>query len=161
MIEVYKNLYVGNQFDEETLQSREDWFIVHACKEPYHRQTLGYSGRGAPKDHPEYLFAVRDGRLILNLVDVPNPKYIAMEIMEAAVKAIHEDISSKKVLVHCNQGMSRSPSIAFLYLAKHTGLFEGLSLEAALHEFKELYPSYAPAGGVAGFIRENWGHFSS
>ena len=117
MIEVYDNLFVGSQEDEAALRRQVGWYVVHACKEPYHRQALGYSGRGAPKTHPEYLIAARPGRLILNLVDVDNVSYISPEIIDAAVAAIHENIGVAKVLVHCNQGLSRSPSIALLYLA--------------------------------------------
>lgn len=76
MIEVYPNLFVGDEADYRIVLNMSGWFIVHACKEPFHRQALGYAGRGAPKDHPEYLVAERDGRLILNLVDAPNPAYI-------------------------------------------------------------------------------------
>jgi hypothetical protein len=58
MIEVTRNLFVGNNNDYNLIQSESDWAIVHACKEPYHRNALGYSGQGAPKEHPEYLVAL-------------------------------------------------------------------------------------------------------
>ena len=74
-------------------------------------------GRATPKDHPEYLIARRPGRLIFNLVDVADVNYIPAQIIDAAFwTGIHQNIASSKVLVHCNQGMSRSPAIAFLYL---------------------------------------------
>src|SRR5471032_2821911 len=112
MIEVHKNFFVGAETDEQGIRGQSGWYVIHACKEPYHRQALGYTGRGAPKNHPEYLIAPRDGRLILNLVDVDNVAYIPAEIIDAALAAIHQNITSSKVLVHCNQGMSRSPAIA-------------------------------------------------
>jgi len=104
MTEIHTNLYVGNENDYEfKVKNREGWNVIHACKEPYHRQTLGYSGRGAPKDHPEYLIAKRDNRLILNLVDVENPAYIAKEIMDEALQFIDQNLEAgRKVLVHCN-----------------------------------------------------------
>ena len=49
MIEVTRNLFVGNEEDYNRIQHESDWAIVHACKEPYHRIAVGYSGRGAPK----------------------------------------------------------------------------------------------------------------
>ena len=113
MIEVYTNLFVGAEHDEVSLRGQDGWFVVHACKEPYHRQALGYRGQGAPKHHPEYLIARRDGRLILNLVDVDDVNFISPIIIDAALGDIHQNIMSKRVLVHCNQGQSRSPSIAF------------------------------------------------
>ncbi|MDL3985897.1 dual specificity protein phosphatase family protein [Shewanella xiamenensis] len=156
MIEVYPHLFVGNENDATTVLRENGWYIIHACKEPYHRQALGYSGRGAPNSHPEYLIAKRDGRLILNLVDAPDPAYISKEIMDAAVNAIVENISDRKVLVHCNQGMSRSPTIALLYLLKHTNVLKTDDLASVHETFLGLYPLYNPAGGVAGFVEKNW-----
>lgn len=156
MIEVCPNLFVGNESDAVAVLQEGNFYIIHACKEPFHRQALGYSGRAAPKTHPEYLIARRDGRLILNLVDVHDPKYIAKEIMDAAVEAIAENISEKKVLVHCNQGMSRSPTIALLYLLKHTNELDTASLASVLHSFRIKYPAYNPAGGVGGFVEHYW-----
>lgn len=159
MIEVYPNLFVGDEADARTVLSTTGWFIVHACKEPFHRQALGYKGRAASKKHPEYLIAEREGRLILNLVDAPNPAYIPKEIIDAAVEAIYQNITKSKVLVHCNQGMSRSPTIAFLYLAKYTNVFSSNEFSLALREFKKLYPHYSPANGVGVFAKENWSFY--
>lgn len=160
MIEVFPNLFVGNDIDAQQAMQQQEWYIIHACKEPYHRQALGYSGRAAPKTHPEYLIAKRENRLILNLVDVPNPAYISKEIMDTAVDAIATNIQSKKVLIHCNQGVSRSPTIAFLYLLKHTSILDSVDLDSALMQFKSLYPLYDPGGGVAGFVERYWQEYS-
>ena len=97
MIEVIKNLFVGSQEDEVAVKGQGGWYVVHACKEPYHRQALGYSGRGAPKTHPEYLIAVRPGQLILNLVDVDNVAYIPPEIIDAAVTAIKASLGRRQL----------------------------------------------------------------
>ncbi|PWW11210.1 MULTISPECIES: dual specificity protein phosphatase [Pseudidiomarina] len=156
MIEIHPNLFVGDEADASVALKEGDWYIIHACKEPFHRQALGYSGRAVPKNHPEYLIARRDARLVLNLVDVPDPAYIAKEIMDAAVEAIAENISQKKVLVHCNQGMSRSPTIALLYFLKHTKELNTSSLVDIVESFKVKYPAYNPAGGVAGFVERYW-----
>jgi len=160
LIEVYKNLYVGAENDEYQVRGQISWFIVHACKEPYHRQALGYTGRAVANTHPEYLIAHRLGRFILNLVDAPSADYIPVTIIDAAVEAIQANIGEKKVLVHCNQGASRSPTIALLYLAKHTDLFRDLSFEAAATKFTTIYPLYNPARGMADFARLNWGRYA-
>jgi hypothetical protein len=112
MIEILGNLFVGNQDDYEFSVKRQDgWAVVHACKEPYHRQALGYKTQGAPKTHPEYLIARRGERLILNLVDADNPAYIPAEIIDAALAFIHEQLASeRRVLVHCNQVYSKPSS---------------------------------------------------
>lgn len=162
MIEIYPNLFVGNQDDYELDVSRQSgWAVVHACKEPYHRAALGYSGRGAPKEHPEYLVAYRGNRLILNMVDVDNPAYIPQEIVDAALKFIAEKLAeNQKVLVHCNQGMSRSPAIGLLYLVKHTDKLPKDTFAAAEHVFREIYHLYSPAAGVRGFMQEKWDFYS-
>lgn len=161
MIEVYKNFFVGTQNDETAVRGQIGWFIVHACKDPYHRDALGYTGRAAPKDHPEYLIARRPGRLILNLVDVADVNYISSEIIDPALETIHQYITSGKVLVHCNLGMSRSPTIAFLYLLQFTTALPRENFESDLEEFQRLYPPYAPAKGMSDYARLNWHKYSS
>lgn len=159
MIEVHPGLFVGDEADERRVRREPGWFFIHACKEPYHRQALGYTGRAAAKDHPEYLIARRDGRLILNLVDVADVNYVAAEIVDTAIEAIHGNVGSSKVLLHCNQGHSRSPSIALLYLSGYTDRFAGMGLDDALMAFRSLYPPYAPARGMADYVRLNWNRY--
>jgi predicted protein tyrosine phosphatase len=159
MIEVHPALFVGAETDYEMDKSRfnSGWAIVHACKEPYHRQALGYTGRGAPKTHPEYLIARRGNRLILNLVDADDPAYIPDEIMEAAIEFVHSEVSGgQRVLVHCNQGFSRSPGIAMLFLAAHTDRLPHDSFDLALTAFREIYPQFSPAPGIFGWLRRRW-----
>lgn len=160
MTEIHANLFIGNESDYEfNVKNQDGWNVIHACKEPYHRQALGYSGRGAPKDDPEYLMAKRGNRLILNLVDVDNPAYIAKEIMYEALEFIDQGlIENRKVLVHCNQGMSRSPGIGLLYLAKE-GIINNGSPENALADFLEIYPGINMAGGMRGFLEKNWNEY--
>ena len=161
MIEVCPNLFIGDQSAyENNVRGQEDWVIVHACKEPYHRNLLGYRGRGAPKSHPEYLIAIRDNRLFLNLIDPENPVYIPREIIDAALEFIDKGLKDgKKVLVHCNQGESRSPGIGLLYLAIHTDLINKESLNNAEIDYQKIYPSYNPSGGISGFLEMNWDEY--
>jgi len=159
MTEVYDNLYVGDERDYESnirLKRQDEWSIVHACKEPYHRDALGYSGRAAPKSHPEYLTTKRGNRLILNLIDADTPKYIPKEIIDEALEFIDESLANdQKVLVHCNQGRSRSPGITLLYLAQQ-GEISSESFQKARNEFKEIYPRCNLANGMRGFLVQNW-----
>lgn len=158
MIEVYHNLFVGNQDDYDCNVSRQNgWAVVHACKEPYHRQAFGYRSRGAPKDHPEYLVARRGNRLILNIVDANDASFFAKEMIDQALDFIDESLSKgEKVSVHCNPGESRSQWIALIYLASRTDVLPKESLEEAEKKFISLYPLYNPKPGLRGHIRQNW-----
>lgn len=159
MIEIYPNLFIGIADDYElSVKGQTDWVVVHACKFPYHRDELGYKS-AASKNHPEYLIARRGNRLILNLVDAPNPAYIPKEIIDAALEFIHAGLSgSHKVLVHCNLGESRSPSIGLLYLSVHTNKLPKEFI-AAEKMFRQIYPPYNPGAGMRGFLVKNWGNY--
>ena len=172
MREVFKNLWIGNEKDFNELCNQnainelmpfyhpEGWAIVHSCKEPFHRSFVGYSGRGAPKDHPEYLWAERWNRLALNIVDAPKPEFFDMGMIGKALNFIEQKLSEGlKVLVHCNQGESRSPSIALLYLIKQD-IIKGDTLEDCEAEFMKVYPEYNPGAGIRGFVKEHWEEYS-
>jgi hypothetical protein len=157
MIEIHPNLFIGVVEDYESeAKGKPDWLTVHACKEPYHRRELGYRSNGAPKSHPEYLMARRGNRLILNLVDVPNPAYISKEIIDAALEFIHAGLMNAcKVLVHCNLGESLSPGIGMLYLSVYIDILPKEFLPAE-KKFRELYTPYNPGAGMRGFLVKNW-----
>ncbi len=161
MKEVYPNLFVGSQIDyEEIVAGQEGWMVLHACKEPYHRQALGYSGRAAPRDNPEYLVARRGNRLILNMVDVDNPDFFDKGMIDAGLNFIDEALQNhKKILIHCNLGESRSPSIALLYMASRLGVLPCESLQIAEIEFKKKYPEFNPKPGILGFLEKNWDYY--
>ncbi len=158
MIEVYSRLFVGSALDyESTISHQTGWAVVHACKEPYHRQALGYSGRAAPNTHPEYLVAHRGKRLMLNIVDADNPGFFAKSMIDQALDFIEQQYSEElNVLVHCNQGESRGPSIALTYMAARLQALPNESLEAAEQPFKTLYPYYNPKPGIRGHIKQYW-----
>jgi hypothetical protein len=159
MKEIVHNLYIGSQDDYEQIVKQEPgWRVIHACKEPYHRDALGYKGRGAPKDSPEYFFAYRGSDLILNLVDAASPQYIPKQIIEEAIDFIDKYIKESKILVHCNQGQSRSAVIGLLYL-HHIGEISTRDFRQAEKEYLKYYPLYEPNNGIRMFAAENWAHY--
>lgn len=155
MRNIYQNLYIGNQEDFEDLKSLDDsiWAFIHACKEPYHRELLGYTTRSVDQKHPEYLYAIRGDTLYMNLVDAPDPKFFSKELIFTALEFINDHIENQQILIHCNQGESRAPGIGLLYLVK-IGVLTG-SLEEIEEQFKELYPEYNPGAGMKGFIEQH------
>jgi len=160
MTQVHPKLFVGTEQDYELLvKDRPGWAVVHACKEPYHRQLLGYTGRGAPKDNPEYLVARRGDRLYLNLVDTEDPAYVSDVIVHAAIDFIGEALAAgKDCLVHCNLGESRSPSLGLLYLAS-VGAIPNASLPEAEAAFLKLYPAYRPKAGMRLYLAAHWAEY--
>jgi len=158
MIEVHSMLFVGNQLDYDgTVSGQSGWAVVHACKEPYHRQALGYHTPGAPKNHPEYLIARRGNRLILNLVDAENPMFFNKGMISQSLDFIDQQrTDGLNVLVHCNQGESRGPAIALVYMAARLRVISTDSLEEAEREFSKLYPYYNPKMGIRGHLQQYW-----
>ncbi len=111
----------------------------------------------APKTRPEYVLARRGNRLILNLVDASDPAYIPTQIIDAALEFVREGLAlGDRVLVHCNLGESRSPSIGLLYLAVYTHELPITTLEEAETAFRLRYPAYNPKPGIRGFLQANW-----
>lgn len=149
MIEVAPRLWVGSAKDYETqVKGKEGWAVVHACKEPYHRRLLGYTGRSAPEG-PERLVARRGDELYLNLIDAPQVEYISGECVREATRFIDGKLMDDlRVLVHCNKGESRAPSIAFIYLAFR----EDWPAHDAPARFRCLYPFYQPGAGMAAYV---------
>lgn len=160
MEQVTDLIYCGCDADvDEFLELHPDGYIVHAAKDPWHRQALGYTGRGAPKDHPEYLTALRGNELILNLVDSPDPKWIPAECFIKAdyyINQWHDE--GHPILIHCNQGHSRGPGVLFYHIIQHDIRALGTdNFEDAVESFKEnFYPDFSPAGGVYGFLEETF-----
>ena len=151
-----RKLFVGSQSDYETDLFIGKWAFVLAAKEPWHRQTIGYTGRACDKSHPEYLMAFRENKLILNLVDAPKAEFFNKDIFDMALNFIDLHLAgATNVLVCCNKGESRSPSIVLLYLIRH-GIIKGDSLEDCEAEFMKVYPEYNPGAGIRGFMKEHW-----
>lgn len=130
----------------------ENFSFVNCAKSPYHKQALGYKTNGCPKDHPEYLYAVRGNRFIMNWVDGDDPKYISDKMIDVALTFMESAIElGNQVLVNCNQGLSRSPSLVLLYLVKHRKL--NGTYESIIRDFNQLYDKYRPARGVDEYCR--------
>ncbi len=173
MQQLYKNLFVGSLEEYQELDNKDapNVRVIHAAKEPYHREYVGYEWRGAPKEHPEYLRAIRGNKIALNLVDAKESKYFDKDLIFAAVKNIitfleynveAQKLSNNldlqvKIYIHCNLGESRAPSLAMMTLvAMH---FLPSKYEEAKAAFLSIYPRYLPGEGIEGFMRENWDEF--
>jgi hypothetical protein len=157
--EVSERLFVGNAGDFEMVRGEPNfgvtWAVLQCAKEPWHREALGYTGRGAPKDSAEYLWAYRGNRLILNMVDAPKAEFFPAPMIEEGIGFIRKHlVNGSKVLVHCNQGNSRAPSMALIYMGRF-GLVDK-HYDPAMAHFRSIYPSYEPGPGMEEFMRQEF-----
>lgn len=158
MREIIPNLFCGSEIDfTDSIDNEPDvWAILHACKEPFHRCFVGYTGRGCPKESSEYLWADRGNRLALNIVDAPKAEFFDKSMIDKALDFIEQKLNmGYKVLVHCNQGESRSPSIVLLYLIKQD-IIKGDTFSDCEAEFVKTYPEYNPGIGIREFLKAHF-----
>ena len=128
--------------------------VVHACKEPCHRRAVGYATRTIAKTHPSYLVHERGHHLYLNLIDPAQPLFM-MPSFEAFLSFVDREIKERDLLIHCNQGESRAPSLALLYMAKRLGSLPNDSYATAAAAFRRQF-AYSPGLGVSDWLTTHW-----
>lgn len=153
MVEVHDRVLVGSEQDCRTGDSSTA--VVHACKSPCHQRAVGYRG-SLPSTHPNYLVLETEFDLFLNIIDPPVPLF-KPELFSVflAFAGRHWD-DGRILLIHCNQGESRAPSLALLFLAKHVGSVAATSYEEAAHDFRCVFPGYRPGRGIQPYLARNW-----
>ncbi len=129
--------------------------MVHACKDPCHRNAVGYQEKSLLNTHPHYLVLERGEHLYLNLIDPPKPLFM-LPSFEAFMRFVDMQIAQRPVLIHCNLGQSRAPSLALLYASKRLGLFPADSYAAAAAALRAKFP-YEPGLGIQQWLTNNWG----
>lgn len=153
MNEVYDRLHVGG--DTVCRTGGDGWAVVHACKDPCHRGAIGYTG-SLPQSHPQYLSLEEGEDLYLNMIDPEQPLFMKEMFEDFFAFAAAQWEDGKELLIHCNQGRSRSPSLALLFLAGHVGAITDDSFADAWAEFEALYPRYRPSQGIQIYLQRNW-----
>jgi predicted protein tyrosine phosphatase len=148
------NIFIGNRADSR-LRTDPAWAVVNTAK-TVHCEIMGW-GNVTPRDHPNYLSYENEQLLSFNWVD-GNAFLYKMSGPAAFTRAldfIEEWSKTKNVLINCDQGQSRSPTVALLYLAKRLHVIPDGSFAEARAAFERLYPGYAPSG-IADFVATNW-----
>ena len=156
MIEVVERLFIGSETDCRI--GDDDWAIVHACKSPCHQRAVGYRGR-LPRSHPNYLVLEESNDLYLNIIDPPGPLFMPPLFTSFLEFAQRQWKQGRKILIHCNQGESRAPSLALLFLAKCRNEISNESFDSAKHEFQRIYSYYQPGQGIQTYLRGKWNDF--
>ncbi|MHB1798537.1 MAG: hypothetical protein ACYCUI_09570 [Vulcanimicrobiaceae bacterium] len=153
MQEVYERVWVAD--DQFCRNGEGEWAVVHACKVPCHQRAVGYRG-SLPSTHPNYLALSNSQNLFLNIIDPPKPLFMPASFDVFLSFADREWLVGRKLLIHCNQGESRAPSLALLFLAKRRSALSNSSYSAARLEFERLYPAYNPSLGIQAYLTGNW-----
>ncbi len=151
LTEVMPELWVGSA--EALKEVDHTWAVVHAARDPWHRDAVKYKGMSAPKASPEYLYAQRKNELCLNWVDADDPKYFDLNLTKVAISFIKGYlINDRSVLIHCNEGLSRGPGLAMAYMAPRLDP----DFASAVKLFTRIYPYFMPRAGILYHLRDNW-----
>lgn len=134
-------------------------FTVHACKHPCFQDRYG-SAKPPPKDDPEYLAIETPANLYLNMIDSPKPLF-QMDMFSRFFHFARRHCDST-ILIHCNLGESRAPSLGLLLLAFQEKEIPSISYDEARAEFEKLwFHHYKPGDGISTFLRQNWDELRS
>ena len=157
MIEITENLFVGSLLDLQSF-SLEDDAIVHATQ-TIHYNIMGWNRttNKPDKNHSNYILWEDVNRLSLNWVDGKAFLYnlSGAETFIKVLDFIDSWIEKRKVFIHCDQGMSRSPTLGLLYLAKRHKSIPDNNFFSASEEFLKIYPMYKPSG-IADYVNQHW-----
>lgn len=130
-----------------------DAAVVHACKDPCHKQAVGYDKK-IEDTHPDYLSCEHGQHLYLNMIDPPVPLF-KREMFVKFFAFVDRQIAERPVVIHCNQGRSRAPSLTLLYMAKRLKLLPDSDYLSARRAFEENFP-YEPGKGIETYLSSEW-----
>lgn len=153
MQEVYERVFVAS--DSFCTRGNETLVVVHACKSPCHQNAIGYRG-SLSSEHPNYLALENNNNLYLNIIDPPVPLFKSETFSHFLKFTCKHWNEGKRILVHCNKGESRAPSLALLFLAKGLAVLDNSSYQNARIQFEKIYPRYSPGKGINTYFTENW-----
>ena len=96
---------------------------------------------------------VQEKRWDINYLQFPFEDGLPVPVrkFDAIIDAIAENIRWGRVLLHCNQGVSRAPSMAAAWM--HVVGFR--NIDAALNEIRRVYPDIHPSEIVVESVRRH------
>jgi predicted protein tyrosine phosphatase len=144
MEQVIPDLYIGDLDDNELVRGRGDWAVIHAEKDMHRHYVdahkLAFHDSILTPDGNELYLAFEDAMKL----DQVNTRCIG-----PALEFTHKHLTrGRKVLIHCIAGVSRSPTIAMLYLLQYTDVLPRTNIFDAIFSFSEIYPLYNPNDGL-------------
>lgn len=152
------DLFIGSRVDYNKLE-QEDWVFVHVTQTIHYKLMEWDWYQNEPdKSHPCFIIYENHNRLSLNWVDGSCQYFEKMGSIDIFIQIldfIDKWIDKKKVLIHCDHGESRSPTIGLLYLAKRLKMISNSSFQDAKRDFIKFYPGYSPSG-IASYVEKIW-----
>lgn len=154
MQKVSNNIYIGKAIEAYGLE-KNAWSLLGVTN-TYHYFVHDWVRGGKYSDDPCYIIHEEPGLMSVNWVDAAARFFDYQGKGVENFKRILDFIEKqeKPVFIFCDQGISRSPSVAMVHLAKRLKVIPDTFSEA-IEAFLELYPTYAP-GGIADFLAEKW-----
>jgi hypothetical protein len=158
MQEVYERVFVAN--DQSCRRGDDEWAVVHACKIPCHQRAVGYQG-SLHKTHSNYLALIEGSNLFMNIIDPPVPLFMPASFTCFLGFSDKHWLAGKKLLIHCNKGESRAPSLALLFLAKCRSALNKDSYQSARLQFEARFPNYNPGKGIQTYFAQKWNEMNA
>jgi len=151
------NIFIGT-INDLGQTNEQDWALVHATQ-TIHYKIFGWNRttNKPNKKHPNYIYYEKDNRLSLNWVDGAAYLYnwSGTETFNKILDFIEKWNNQRKILIYCDQGQSRAPTLGLLYLAKRLKSIPNDSFESARSEFIKIYPNYSPSG-IGDYVAQHW-----
>jgi hypothetical protein len=154
--EIYHNVWVGDDNAYVHLKDKPKWSFLRCCKygPGGHQQTLDYHTLAAPEGS-EHFVVERPRLMALNLLDLDDPNFVDPGMIQTGLDFIQQELlSGQKVLIACNAGRSRGPTVGLMWLRR-----VGHMRHAYLHSqrlYHSMYPLYSPSQGIDQFARSHW-----
>lgn len=148
-------VWIGNREALSAALHDPEWALINTSKH-MHATLVGVRSIQLSK-HQNYLRLEREGLLSFNWVDGEAKMYDwhKPEAFICALDFIDTWRPLRRVLISCDQGGSRSPTVGLLYLAKRARLIPAGDFAEARRDFVSIYPRYAPAG-IANYVARHW-----
>lgn len=142
-VEIFDNIFIGSMHDYE-LNKKElkDYKVICCAKHPYFKKS------------DDIDFYYDKNVLYLNLIDADKIEYINKKAIQEAINYYIKNINNK-FFIFCNQGLSRSPTIALILLIligdKRINIS---SIDQIMYSFRKIYPEYNPNIGMKEYLVE-------
>lgn len=144
---VHHGLFVGGGYDAPRFAGS----VLHCARDPWFVDAK-QAGFPTMPDTRDTVICIKYNEMALNLVDAADPRYFWDCTINTGLQFITDRMAAgDPILVHCNAGVSRSPSIALLWMWEHGFLDKEFQYVTA--QFRNLYRDYMPGNGVYLYLK--------